>query len=93
LLSSMSARSVGQPQHARRGRMLAFARDCKCLEATVHISTCYVSGRRGWVEKTSSRSTSMPTRRPRLLERERPQSRQHTAERRSSSRKSSSHWG
>src|SRR5262249_6166824 len=31
-------------------RMLAFARDCRRLEATVHISTCYVSGRAsGWV--------------------------------------------
>ncbi len=31
-------------------RLLDFARDCKRLEATVHISTCYVSGTaKGWV--------------------------------------------
>jgi long-chain acyl-CoA synthetase len=33
-------------------RMLEFARDCRRLEATVHISTCYVSGTAsGWVEE------------------------------------------
>src|SRR5262249_6312290 len=32
--------------------MLAFARECKKLEAAVHISTCYVCGRAsGWVEE------------------------------------------
>jgi long-chain acyl-CoA synthetase len=31
-------------------RMLDFARDCRRLQATVHISTCYVSGMaKGWV--------------------------------------------
>jgi long-chain acyl-CoA synthetase len=31
-------------------RMLEFARDCAHLQAVIHISTCYVSGRaRGWV--------------------------------------------
>src|SRR5262245_11945325 len=33
-------------------RMLAFARDCKKLEGTIHISTCYVAGRAsGWVRE------------------------------------------
>jgi long-chain acyl-CoA synthetase len=33
-------------------RMMDVARDCRRLEAVVHISTCYVSGtRKGWVEE------------------------------------------
>lgn len=36
-------------------RMMDFARDCKKLEAVVHISTCYVSGtRKGWVKEELS---------------------------------------
>jgi long-chain acyl-CoA synthetase len=33
-------------------RMLDFARACRQLEATIHISTCYVSGKtKGWVDE------------------------------------------
>ncbi len=36
-------------------RMMDFARDCRRLEAVVHISTCYVSGTRdGWVHENLS---------------------------------------